>query len=299
MGRGFSDSCHIREGLGKSMITEIFAVAAHLLGTVCVGLAVLHFYDRGRARVLKIMAWIDSSCALLSLDISAAQLLLFEFLTCLFFLLLFVAGGGILCLIPVFAVILLPFVVLRQLKDLRARKLDSQIERTVSRLADALKSVGSLHEALGRVCEHSVSPVRDELEFTLKEIDLGIPVDDALEKFAARSGSRNAAVAVTALLVGRRTGGELAAILEDIASTFREQKRLEGILKTRTAEGRGQAWVLGSVPPFLLVFLYFSNPQWISPLLNTNTGWIILAVAGILEITAILVIRKLVSIDVT
>jgi len=281
------------------MLKELIFIAAHLLVFACTALAVMLFYDRGRARLLKIMAWIDSSCALLSLDISAAQLMLFEFLICMFFLLLFAAGGGILCLIPVFVVIFLPLVVLRQLKALRSRRLDSQIESTVSRLADALKSVGSLHEALGRVCEHSVPPVRDELEFTLKEIDLGIPVDDALEKFAARSGSRNASVAVTALLIGRRTGGELAVILEDIASTFREQKRLEGILKTRTAEGRGQAWVLGSVPPFLLLFLYFSNPHWISPLLHTQTGWMILAAAGILETAAILVIRKLVSIDVS
>ena len=104
--------------------------------------------------------------------------------------------------------------------------------------------------------------------------------------------------AVAAAIMGRRTGGDLPTILESTAKTLREIARLEGVVRTKTAEGRNQALVMGLVPPFLVVALHKIDPSWLEPMWHDPIGWALLGAAGVLEIGAVMLIRKIMAVDI-
>jgi tight adherence protein B len=104
--------------------------------------------------------------------------------------------------------------------------------------------------------------------------------------------------ALATILVGRQTGGDLGRILEESASTLREMQRLEGVVRTKTAEGKSQAWVLGAIPFVLMLAIYWVDPNWLKPLGATTLGYLIIGVATSLWLSAILLARRILAVDV-
>ena len=104
--------------------------------------------------------------------------------------------------------------------------------------------------------------------------------------------------ALATLLVARQTGGDLPAILEQSAATLREMARLEGVVRTKTAEGKAQAYVLGAIPFVLIVAIHLVDEHWLPPLFEKPLGLMILAVATTLWVAAILLARRILTVDV-
>ncbi len=239
--------------------------------------------------------WIDARRADLFARFSPRRLLVAQAAAASACLGLLAATGQPMLIAPLLAAVFgPPFMLVRACRKRRER-LEEQLEKTVFDLADALKASGSVAEGLGHVAEHAASPMREELGLMLREVRFGQSLEGALEGLVARSRSRGASAVATALAIGRRTGGDLPRILDEMAATFREQKRLEGVLRSKTAEGRGQAWVLGAIPPGLVGFLSVSNPGWLEPLWSDPIGWILIGAAVVLELVAILLVRRLVT----
>ncbi len=113
-----------------------------------------------------------------------------------------------------------------------------------------------------------------------------------------RVGSRTLSGALAAILVGRQTGGDLPRILEESAATLSEMERLEGVVRTKTAEGKSQAWVLGAIPFVLIGAIQMIDPMWLVPLTETSLGYIIIVVALVLWLAAILAARKILAVDI-
>lgn len=132
----------------------------------------------------------------------------------------------------------------------------------------------------------------------LREYKLGTPLDQALINLQKRVPARNLQLAVAALLVGRTVGGNIPKILEDTSTTIRESYRLERVIDTQTAQGRMQAWVMGSAPAAICVVFYFMDPTLIEPLFNNFIGYCILAVAVAFNVVGVVLILKIVAIDV-
>ncbi|MDD5309434.1 MAG: type II secretion system F family protein [Deltaproteobacteria bacterium] len=180
----------------------------------------------------------------------------------------------------------------------RERMLADQVEGFLTGLAGALTVTPNLGEALSQTARHLPQPMRGELEDALAQARLGRPLDEALVSMAERIGAPGMGPVVAAVLMGRRTGGDLPGILKRMATTVREMARLEGVVRTKTAEGRGQAWVMGLAPPGLMLVLDRVNPGWLAPLWDDPIGWIILAAAAVLEITAVALIRRIMAVDI-
>jgi tight adherence protein B len=123
------------------------------------------------------------------------------------------------------------------------------------------------------------APIKEELELTMKENQLGVPLDQALLNMARRVGSRAFSGALTTVLIGRQTGGDLPKILETSRATLREMARLEGVVRTKTAEGKAQAWVLGVIPPLLVALLNWMDPRVAPAALHDLIGYIIVTIA--------------------
>ena len=182
--------------------------------------------------------------------------------------------------------------------DKRKLGIDQQLDTFLVTLANALKASPSLGDALATTTNLMRPPIRQDLEFALKENRLGTPLDQALLNMSIRIDSRSFNSALTTLLIGRQTGGDLPKILESSAATLREMARLEGVVRTKTAEGKAQAYVLGGVPFFIVVILNYVDPNWLAPLTSNFIGFAIMGIAATLWIVAIFLARKILSVDI-
>lgn len=201
-------------------------------------------------------------------------------------------------LLLILAIAAVPKLYLVQTRTQRTTKLETQIDTFLLALSNALKASPSLGDALGACTLLLRPPVSQELELMLKENQLGTPLDQALLSMAKRVGSQTFASSLSTILIGRQTGGDLPRILEQAAATLREMARLEGVVRTKTAEGRAQAWVLGVVPVFLVGILNWIDPLWLKPLSQYFIGHILVLIAVVFWVAAILAARKILAVDV-
>lgn len=170
-----------------------------------------------------------------------------------------------------------PQIVLRRLHQVRVAKMEEQLDAWLLMLANALKATSALGEAIGSTVALAPRPFRDEIDLLTKEIRLGVPLDRALQSTGFRIGSAMISGALSAIVVARQTGGDLPRTLERSAAALRESARLEAVLRAKTAEGRGQVFVLAAVPFVLCVIITWLDHDWFNPMLDHSYGRAILA----------------------
>jgi tight adherence protein B len=149
----------------------------------------------------------------------------------------FLMGETILLLFTVGAVIL-PKIMLEDKLAKRRKSIDDVLDSFLVALANALKVSPSLGDALRSTAILIRGPIKEDVEYALKEYNLGTPLDQALMNMATRIDSRTFSSAMATLLIGRQTGGDLPKILERSAATLREMARLEGVVRTQDRRGQ-------------------------------------------------------------
>jgi tight adherence protein B len=191
----------------------------------------------------------------------------------------------------------LPKAYLAQLAAARVTKIEAQIEPWLTALANALKASPSLGEAISSTPSLMASPISEELDVLVKECELGAPLDAALNSFANRINSMTLSTAITALKIARRSGGNLTEMLETLAASLREMARLEGVVRTKTAEGKAQTMVIGVLPLPLVLGVNAIDSQFFDPLVHSFLGHLIIAGAAALWATALIATRKILAVD--
>jgi tight adherence protein B len=169
-----------------------------------------------------------------------------------------------------------PFVLWRR-HARRVLRLERQLDTWLLMLANALKSTSSLGEAIASTALLVPRPFSEEVDLLVKELRLGISLNRALDAMSVRIGSGVVSGAIMMIIVARQTGGNLPTTLENAAAALRESARLEGVLRTKTAEGRGQVLVLALVPFVLCLIISWLDPAWFRPMLDHPYGRVILA----------------------
>jgi tight adherence protein B len=169
-----------------------------------------------------------------------------------------------------------PLLLLRRRHARRVLELERQLDIWLLMLANALRSTPSVGEAVVSTAALVPAPFREEVDLVIKEVRLGAPLDRALSSFAARVNSIVLSGALMMIVVARQTGGDLASTLERAASALRESARLEGVLRSKTAEGRGQVVVLALVPFVLCVVIAALDASWFQPMLASSLGQTVL-----------------------
>jgi len=212
-------------------------------------------------------------------------------------LLAFVLDDVILVLlIPPIA--LAPYYVLKGRAEKRVLRVEEQLDSWLLMLANALKATPSLGEAINNSAKLMRPPMSEELDLALKENQLGTPLDQAILNMSARIGSQSVSSALATILVGRQTGGDLPRIMEESAATLREMARLEGVVRSKTAEGKAQAYVLGGIPFVLIGAIHMVDEHWLEPLADSSMGFMIIGGAAALWVTAIFLARRILAVDV-
>jgi tight adherence protein B len=180
----------------------------------------------------------------------------------------------------------------------RILEIDDQLDSFILALANALKSTPSIGAAFSSVVLVIDDPIRKEVDLALKEMKVGSSLDQALLHMAARVGSRQLDSALSAILIGRQVGGNLPKVLETTAHTLREMKRLEGVIRTKTADGRMQMWVIGAMPLVFLVALSQLWPGYFDPLTRDLTGYLIIGGISTCWVASLIFARRVLSVDI-
>ena len=141
-------------------------------------------------------------------------------------------------------------------------------------------------------------PIATEFRKTYEEQNLGLSLKLALENLTQRIPLLDLRMCVTAVLIQRETGGNLAEILEKVAYTIRERFRIMGDLKTLTTSSRLSAWILCGLPIFVALGVTYLNPDYMSVLWKDPRGHYLIAAAVILQITGMLIVRKILDIKI-
>lgn len=193
---------------------------------------------------------------------------------------------------------LLPRFILRRLMERRRTLLEQQLPDALLMLAGAMKAGVSLTQAVAQLVAESLPPLSQEFDLALREQRLGVSLDQALENLLKRVPLQSVTLAVSAMRIATDTGGQLAETLERTSQTLRNKLAMEGKIRALTSQGKMQAWVVGSLPLFLMFILTKMEPVTMGLLFTTQVGWATLVVVALLEFFGVLMIRRIVAIDV-
>jgi tight adherence protein B len=194
--------------------------------------------------------------------------------------------------------LLIPSIILKRRKRLRFEKLNLQIGDCLTVMSNSLRAGFSFQQALELVSKEMDGPLAMEFSKTLREINFGTTTEQALLNMASRVESDNLDLMITAVLIQRQIGGNLAEILDNISNTLRERIRIKGEIKTLTAQGRISGMIIGFLPPVLIAVLLLLNPSYIGILIQKKIGILILSAGAVSEIIGVIFIRKIVNIEV-
>jgi tight adherence protein B len=165
-------------------------------------------------------------------------------------------------------------------------------------ISRALSAGHAFSEALHMVSTEMPEPICSEFRKTYEEQNLGLSLKLALENLTQRIPLLDLKLCVTAILIQRETGGNLAEILEKVAYTIRERFRIMGDLKTLTTSSRMSAWLLCGLPIFVAIAVTFMNPEYMSVLWKDPRGHYLIAAAMFLQITGMLIVRRILDIRI-
>jgi tight adherence protein B len=197
------------------------------------------------------------------------------------------AGAGI---VPLF------YLVMR--RQGRMKAFGAQLPDALELMGRALRAGHSLASGFQLVSQEMPSPIAKEFQRTYEEQNFGVPLDEALKALTERIPNVDLRFFVTAVLVQRQTGGDLAEILDKLSYIIRERFKLFGQVQALTAEGRLSGWILNALPFAVLVALLKLNPSYVRLLFNDPLGIKMLTVAGVMQVMGAIAIRKIVNIRV-
>ncbi len=192
----------------------------------------------------------------------------------------------------------LPLLWLLKRRNDRIKKFTSQMPDALELVARALRAGHGLASGLRVVAEEMPTPISYEFGRIFEEQNLGIPLDEAMRGLGERVPSMDVRFFVTAVVIQRATGGDLAEVLDKIGRLIRERFQILGQVQALTGEGRMSGAVLLAMPPSLLVFCYMMNPTYISLLWTTSVGKKLLIGTAILQLVGAAAIKKIVTIKV-
>jgi tight adherence protein B len=191
-----------------------------------------------------------------------------------------------------------PGMLIKRMKKKRLALFNRQLVDSLVQMANAFKAGLSFPQALESIAVESIPPLSLEFNLAIKELKLGVSVDEALVNMSNRVGSDDLELVVVSTNIARKMGGNMAEMYDIISATIRERFRLEGKIAALVAQGKMQGWVVGLMPFVLFLVLGKMRPDLMEPMMDSWFGVIAVIIIMILETLGGLMIKKIVNIDV-
>ncbi len=192
----------------------------------------------------------------------------------------------------------LPFYTVNRRRRRRTELLNQQLPDALDIITNGLRAGFSFTQALGVLIQEMGPPIAEEFNRVIRKNQLGKPMGEALQELSDSTDSDDLEMVVTALLIQRQVGGNLAEILDNVAHTVRERIRIKGEIKTLTTQGRITALIISLLPPGVMAFIFAINPGYMSLLFTEPLGLFMFGAAVFFQILGILVLRRIINIEV-
>jgi len=192
----------------------------------------------------------------------------------------------------------LPSFIIARLRARRMNQFDDLLPDALLMASNALRAGFSLVQALQLIAREVPRPVSQEFGLLVKENQLGRELDEALWGLTERMATDDTKIFVSSVVILRETGGNMTEIFENIAYTIRERKMVKEKIKTMTAEGKAQAYILTALPLLMGLLLNKMNPEAFSLMYTTFIGWTIMIFMVIWGGIGFLLMRKMVQVKV-
>lgn len=179
----------------------------------------------------------------------------------------------------------------------RLSKMEQALPDFLQGVANGVRAGHALGASLEAAASQGDGPLEQEIQRAVGQTRLGIPLEEALQELAKRMALVEMDLAVTAILVQRQVGGNLAEVLDRIQETLRERVRVAGEVKALTAQGRLSGMVVGALPIGIALMMSVMSPSFIAPLTQTALGHVMILVAGGLELAGAFAISRLVKVE--
>lgn len=191
----------------------------------------------------------------------------------------------------------LPYVVVRIRANRRAAKVEEQVPDAIDLMGRAMRAGHPLSAGFKMVADEAPEPIATEFRKVFEEQRFGLPFEDSLLGLGERIRLSDIRILVTAILVHRQVGGNLAEILDNIAHLVRERFKLRRQLRVITAQGRLSGYVLAFLPIVLGLAIYTLNRDYMMPIFVEPAGKYMLAGALIFQVIGYLWIRRILDIE--
>lgn len=196
------------------------------------------------------------------------------------------------------ACFIMPLMYVFRRRKSRLRKLTEQLPDVFELLSQALRAGHSLASGMQLVAREMPDPAGTEFGRVFHEQNLGLKIEDALKNMAERVNVLDVRFFVTAVLIQRQTGGDLAEVLDKLGAVIRDRIKLFGTVSALTAEGRLSGYVLLALPVLVFFVMLQINPGYANLLLDNDTGRMLLTVAIVMQLMGWAMIKKIVNIKV-
>src|SRR6476661_4114936 len=162
----------------------------------------------------------------------------------------------------------LPMIMVKHYRLRRIKKFNTQLVDALQAMANAFKAGLTFQQAIEHVAREAQAPLAQEFGLFVKEVKLGVPLEEALINMGKRVGSDDLELVVVSTNISRQLGGNMAEMFEIISTTIRERFRLEGKIDALTSQGKLQGWIVAAMPALLGVVLNYMRPDLMQPMLN-------------------------------
>jgi tight adherence protein B len=193
---------------------------------------------------------------------------------------------------------LAPLIYVLRVRSKRLYRFEEQFPESLEFVARSMRAGHAFSVSLEMLHREFQEPLSGEFRRTFDEHNLGLPLDQALLKLSQRVPSLDVHFFVSAVLLQKRTGGNLAEILDKLATLIRERFKLRGKIRAISAHGRMTGIALTMIPIGVAVLMFYVNPEYVGFFIEDETGHYMMGAALALQLVGFLIIRKIVSIEV-
>lgn len=193
---------------------------------------------------------------------------------------------------------LLPLFIIKNKIKKRIKLFDEQLGDAITMMSNSLKTGYSFFQAIDMVADEMSGPVAQEFGILKKEINLGQNTEKALDNIVWRTPSDDLELVITAVLIQRQVGGNLAEVLDNITATIRDRIKIKGELKAITAQGRISGLIISVLPFVICGIIYMLDPKMMTLLFIRPLGQVMLGVSLFMEIIGIILIKRIVNVEI-
>lgn len=180
----------------------------------------------------------------------------------------------------------------------KIRDFNNQIVDMLALVSNGMKAGYSFFQSIGIVARDMQPPMSQEFSRMMKQINMGLTVEEALNELVKRVESPDLELVVTAILIQRQVGGNLSEVLDNISYTIRERIILKNQVKVLTSQGRLSGVIVSLLAPALALIIYLMNPEFMAVMIKEPLGIIMIVIAVILQIIGVIFIRRIVNIEI-